>query len=388
MSLKQIERYVRKARDRVIKGKPAFPDISHLLHHARDLAFQAAPKGVKHLVSVGCAGKWYFDWIEKSYGQLEQHTGVEFYSPKPNDLPANSRWIANTAGHMPEIESQSADGVFSGQNLEHLWPEDVCGFFLESHRILKTGGLLIVDSPNRLLTQQYDWSHPEHTVELTPDEAINLATISGFDVTNVKGLWLCESPNKQKLLPFAEMNRFGVWNLSRRISEAEHHPNHSFLWWIEARRSKRPPDEAQLRSEMRKIWDHAWPERCRRTISIVGKLNKDKDSFESNGKPGVLMYGPYLPLRKGSYSAEFELTLLAGCKPSSITCEVIAGDGSQVLVTHSVPTDQLQIGCANRIPIHFEVGQTTFGVQFRVCLPPDMMVRSKRDVQLRTQGNW
>ena len=134
--------------------------------------------------------------------------------------------------------------------------------------------------------------------------------------------------------------------------------------------------------------DHAWPERCRRTISIVGKLNKDKDSFESNGKPGVLMYGPYLPLRKGSYSAEFELMLLAGCQSSSITCEVIAGDGSQMLATHSIPTDHLQIGCLHRIPIHFGVGQTTFGVQFRVCLPPDALVRSKRDVRLRTQGNW
>jgi len=388
MSLKQIERYVRKARDRVIKGKPLFPDISHLLHHLRGQAFEAAPKGIEHLVSVGCAGKWYFDWIASSYGDVAKHTGVEFYSLKPSDLPTNARWIANTAGHMPEIASSSADGVFSGENLEHLWPEDVCGFYLESHRILKPNGLLIIDSPNRLITSQYDWSHPEHTVELTPDEAVHLTTLSGFDVTSVKGLWLCESPKTRKLLPFSEMRRFGSWTARRRMQAAENHPNQSFLWWIEARRSTRTPDESALRTEMSKIWDHAWPERCRRTITIVGKRNYLLDCFESTGKPGALMYGPFLPLRKGRYSVEFQLELLTQYQPENVICEVIAGDGTTVLATQTISTNLLRPETKHSLPMSFDVNQTTFGVQFRVCIPSNVILRAYRDVKLKNTSTW
>ena len=49
---------------------------------------------------------------------------------------------------MPEIESDFANGIFSGQNLEHLLPEDLCGFFLASFRILKKSGLLIIEGPD------------------------------------------------------------------------------------------------------------------------------------------------------------------------------------------------------------------------------------------------
>lgn len=388
--LKRIDRFVRKTRDRIFLGTPPFPDINHLLHHVRGEAFKAAPKGAQHLVSVGCAGTWYFNWINDTYGHVAKHTGVEFYSPKPADLPTNAEWIANTAGHMPQIQSDSADGVFSGQNLEHLWPEDVCGFYLESHRILKEGGLLIVDSPNRLVTTKYNWSHPEHTVELTPDEAVELTTLAGFDVTTVKGLWLCESPDGNKLYPFSEMKHYGSDSFHRRISQSQNHPDQSFLWWVEARRARRTPDESSLRSKMTEIWDHAWPERCRRTLTIVGKLDETSGTFESRGEPGVLMYGPYLPLRKGTYSATFRIKLAKPAVNSTdtIRIDIVGRDGSLELAMQEVRLVEMSCHEWHEFPITFAVQDTTFGTRFRVIVPAGSVVEANRDILLTTEASW
>jgi len=72
---------------------------------------------------------------------------------------------------MSGVRDRTCDLVFLGQNLEHLWPEEVAGFLAEAARVTKLGGHLVVDSPNRLLPKPLNWSHPEHTVELATDEA-------------------------------------------------------------------------------------------------------------------------------------------------------------------------------------------------------------------------
>lgn len=388
--LKRIESFVRKTRDRILHGTPPFPDINHLLHHLRGEAFKAAPKGVEHLVSVGCAGTWYFNWINETYGPVAKHTGVEFYSPKPSDLPDNVEWIANTAGHMPEIKSDSADGIFSGQNLEHLWPEDVCGFYLESHRILKQGGLLVVDSPNRLVTTKYNWSHPEHTVELTPDEAVELTTLAGFDVTTVKGLWLCESPASDKLYPFSEMKHYGRDSFHQRMSQSKDNPDKSFLWWVEARRARRAPNESELRLRMQQIWDKAWPERCQRTLTLAGKLVESTKSFRSDGNAGVLMYGPYLPLRKGSYTATFKLKLTkpSGNPSDLVYVDIIGRDGSVEVAKREMRIEHLSCDKWLEVPISFPIPETTFGMQFRVIVPEGSYVESSRDISLTSDFAW
>lgn len=197
------------------------PDINHVLHHFRGEALRRLPKGARHFVSVGCSGTWYFHWIAETYGHVELHTGVEFYSPQPSDLPHYTRWIANTAGDMHDIPDASADLLFSGQNIEHLWVEEIVGFLSESQRVLKEDGLLVVDSPNRLITAKLGWSHPEHTIEFTPDEMQELLTLAGFDLERQHGIWLCADPHSGSALPFEEMSTEGIWPLARR----------ALRWW-------------------------------------------------------------------------------------------------------------------------------------------------------------
>lgn len=175
-----------------------YPDLSHLLHHLRGNRLARLPRGITRLVSVGCAGSWYFNWFEEKYGPVEEHIGVEYYLPKPNDLPDGVVWITNTAGHMPDVPACSADAIFSGQNIEHLWPEDIVGFFSESYRILENNGLLIIDSPNRSITERLNWSQPEHIIELTVYEIRQLCKYAGFDIKRFFGIWLCEHPSTGK----------------------------------------------------------------------------------------------------------------------------------------------------------------------------------------------
>ena len=51
-----------------------------------------------------------------------------------------------------------------------------------------------MDSPNQLITKELGWSHPEDTIEFTPQETVQLATLSGFDITVMKGIWLSRDP--------------------------------------------------------------------------------------------------------------------------------------------------------------------------------------------------
>ncbi|MDA8049333.1 MAG: methyltransferase domain-containing protein [Rhodospirillales bacterium] len=159
---------------------PAAPpalDLNLMLHTARGARLGAMPPGAERMLSAGCSGLWYFEWNEKRYGRVAEHIGIEYYSAKPDGLPANVTWIANSVANMTDIADRSCDLVFSGQNIERLWPDEIAGFLLESARVLRPCGHLVIDSPSRTLTAALNWSHPEHTIELNLQEIARRAVI-------------------------------------------------------------------------------------------------------------------------------------------------------------------------------------------------------------------
>lgn len=97
-----------------------FTDISELLHHERGERLASMPRTGGTLLSAGCAGLWYFDWVKEMYGAVDRHIGIEFYSPRPEVLPKNVEWIENTVGDMKDVADRSVDTLFSGENLEHI----------------------------------------------------------------------------------------------------------------------------------------------------------------------------------------------------------------------------------------------------------------------------
>jgi len=386
---------IRKALAAVGAPDTATPDINHLLHHLRGQALRRLPKGAQHFVSVGCAGTWYFHWIEASYGRVARHTGVEFYSPQPSDLPDNARWIANTASDMRDIPDASADLLFSGQNLEHLWVEEIVGFLLESHRVLKDGGLLVVDSPNRLVTAKLGWSHPEHTIELTPEEMRELLMLAGFELEHQHGIWLSADPASGTVLPFEEMRTDGPWPLAKRASTAYQELDASFIWWMQARKSNRTPQAAALRRRVADIFVLAWPERINRLKTLIGHETEHQGRLwlDSGGRDGVLAFGPYMPLPAGSYAVSFSLRFTAGpVKPGFAgVCDIVAGDDCRLLARRELRMADAPLGQEYQVRLEFQLQDSmTFGVQFRVIATAGIRLVAEKAVKLEQgpPGGW
>jgi SAM-dependent methyltransferase len=234
-----------------------------LLHELRTLELERVPKGAQRVLSVGANGRWYFDWFEHSYGPVVRHVGVEAYEPMPGDLPPYVEWIVNTADKMSGVEDSSVDLVFAGQTTEHLWADELAGFLLESHRVLAEGGQLILDSPNRLVTEHLHWSHGGHTVELSAAEITELLTLAGFEVEAVRGLWLCAQDGGVLQL---EERLIDAALTTRRIALGADRPDQCFVWWINARRKSVDVDATQLEQRTRQLFAEHWPLRVNRGI--------------------------------------------------------------------------------------------------------------------------
>lgn len=237
-------------------------DFNHLLHELRTVELGRMVRADRVLLSVGCSDRSYFDWIERAHGPVAEHWGVELYRPQPSELPENVRWIVASASHMPSIADGSVDVVFSGQNFEHLSTDDLVGFLIETHRVLRPGGHLVIDSPNRLATSALHWRHPEHVVETSPSEAGALLDLAGFDVDSCRGQWLCidEDSSVLPLMPAPE----DAAEFLRRAVLATTAPERSFCWWIEASRSERTVDVDALRAHAEALIGRLWPERVTR----------------------------------------------------------------------------------------------------------------------------
>jgi len=342
-----------------------FPDISNVLHDSRSAFLRAMPRVSGTIMSAGCAGTWYFNWVASRTKHTGRHIGIEFYSPKPDDLPKNVDWIVNTVGNMEGVKDQECDLVFSGENLEHLWPEDVIGFFLESWRVLKPGAVLVVDSPNRLVTEPLIWSHPEHTIEFTPEEARRLAELSGFEVTAMKGIWIARDPDTGRVLPLSPNDSPEEWPVIERVAAAPNNPNDSLIWWMEARRTG-TPKPAELKSFVDKVFSTAWLERSGRFQTIIGTRAPGNTSVScAAGVAGVLVYGPYMPLKAGHHSATFSIKADAVSEKTGIIvrCDVLGNKG-QVIAVQELTAGEL--GRQNgEVRLEFDLPELEFGIQAR-----------------------
>jgi predicted SAM-dependent methyltransferase len=189
-------------------------DFNVFLHELRSRELERLPGGARTVLHGGCAGTWYFDWFAERYPTpVERHIGVEAFSERPAEL-GEVEWLQRSLGDLAPVGDGEVDLVFAGQVIEHLWPEDVSGFLLESHRVLRPGGTIAVDSPNRRITTAIGWEHPEHTVEFRPDEILELFELAGFDQMQVRGVYLCFDRDRNRF--FTLEGGRGTWSAERR----------------------------------------------------------------------------------------------------------------------------------------------------------------------------
>jgi SAM-dependent methyltransferase len=205
-------------------------DFDKLIHHLRGRELSKLNSEISGTAChIGCAGKWYFEWISEHITGIEQNIGIEYYLPEPSDLPLNVKWLKETAGFFPSVENDSVDWVFSGQNIEHLWIEDFMGFFLESNRVLKQGGRISIDTPNQTITQAIGWNHSQHFAEFTVEDIEELLLLAGFRIDEAIGLF---PANLSKIAPNELLNLKKHSQKWSYFDKAKRNPSQSFIFWI------------------------------------------------------------------------------------------------------------------------------------------------------------
>ncbi len=358
------------------------PDFNHYLHFLRTAELVRLPRAERCLLSAGPSSAEYFEWIESNSGAVPLHIGVEAYRPEPPGLPANVRWVCNTVGDLSDIETSSCDVMYSGQNFEHLWPAEVVGSLLEARRVLGPGGYLVMDSPNRIIAHAYNWSQPEHTVEFSPDEAVHLLELAGFDVVEVRGVHLCRDPRNLELLPFDPLADDPPRFLER-VQLAADFPDLSFVWWITSRRSEREAQPLELAAEAHRLFEVNWPERLRR-VSVPPAVHlNDDDIFEVPAEfVGYARFGPYCPLPPGNHSAQFDVRV----SDSTVELEfdVSAENGSIVLASTRVKVPPSLEWQSFTLSVHCD--RTYFAVECRVRSWSGGAFEMRVGAQLALQG--
>lgn len=85
------------------------------------------------------------------------------------------------------------DLIYSGQSIEHVAPAEADVVLKEAYRVLRSGGVLALDTPNARVCrlQQDRFVDPDHQVEYTPAELRAKLLAAGFTLREEKGLNYC-----------------------------------------------------------------------------------------------------------------------------------------------------------------------------------------------------
>jgi len=246
----------------------------------------------------------------------------------------------------------------------------------------------VIDSPNRDVTGPLGWSHPEHTIEFTPAEAAELVTLAGFDVTSVRGVWLCREPGTGE--PLNLWDSPDAPELTRRTLLATDHPEDSFVWWLEATNTAREPDIEGLRRRHAEIFALAWPERQQRLKHVVGEQHQiDGDPVVSVpvGSAGAAMHGPDMPFAPGHYTATVWLRRRGTGEIDGelATADVYTADGT-VHVSRTLTSADLPPDVWTAIPLEFDVAEIAWGGQFRVVSTGVAAIDVRLHVELSEVG--
>lgn len=292
---------------------------------------------------------------------------------------------------MPDVETGVADILISGQNIEHLWQEEVAGFLAEAHRVLRPGGRLIIDSPNREITSIYGGAHPEHMVELTVDEAIALMTAAGFDLTRVTGILLCRDARSGEIMTIDSLSEVSPPSVVFRAVAGTDDPHNAYLWWVEAVRADRAPDDDAVARIIAKYWAVGWPERMGRLVTGIGKagalpgggLSWDADE----GTSGPLCFGPYAPLKAGRYRTTLNVMRTSAAKDDEIVghVDVIFDDGSVTETRVELTGRKLPLNKWTPVSVDITLDAMRFGFQNRLFSYGVAGLRAERRLVFETR---
>jgi SAM-dependent methyltransferase len=111
---------------------------------------------------------------------------------------------------LSRIPTESVDLVWSGQSIEHLSEEDGDLMLQEASRILKPGGSLYLDTPNRIITRIHTatvgggFIHPEHKLEYYPVQLRLKLRRAGFRIEREHGVCQMRSTYATKAFDYRD----------------------------------------------------------------------------------------------------------------------------------------------------------------------------------------
>lgn len=102
---------------------------------------------------------------------------------------------------LSQFADASFDGVYCGQSIEHVTPEDCDLTLKEVSRVLAPGGWFALDTPNGPVCrlEKEELINPDHKVEYSHDELLSKLKAAGFDVVDIKGLNYIGRPAKERV---------------------------------------------------------------------------------------------------------------------------------------------------------------------------------------------
>ncbi|HWH12704.1 MAG TPA: methyltransferase domain-containing protein [Solirubrobacteraceae bacterium] len=365
-------------------------DFSEFLHALRSEELRRLPRDARTIVSGGCAAEWYFSWFNDNFGgRPERHYGVELFADAPPDLPEEVTWLRQSLGTMSGIADREADLVFAGEVIEHLWPDDIAGFLTEAWRVLKPGGVMALDSPNRIVCQAQRWTHPEHTLEFSAEEITRLLKLAGFDDVTLRGIWLCHDRDRHQALRFDDLDGEAI-KREDRIRLAEARPEDAFVWWAEAVRGVRAPDIDRLRDDLAAMYAAYRPERLARLLPASRRSRWEpalgRVVSGDLGSTGVLFHGPYVPVPPGVWEACFRLALIGRHPPDpdAVVAELdVAIAGTRIAWRALTARDLFPCGSMREVCLPFDCAETRMGVEFRLIATGGAALDAPLDVTVR-----
>ena len=108
------------------------------------------------------------------------------------------RYRYHSMADLSGIDDASFDLVYSGQTFEHVVPDDGRRVLDEARRVLRPGGFLCLDTPNRAVTSLQlrgsgsDFIDPDHEIEYTDAQMRALFAEHGFELRRAHGLGLMQ----------------------------------------------------------------------------------------------------------------------------------------------------------------------------------------------------
>ncbi len=225
-------------------------------------------------------------------------------------------------------------------------------------------------------------------MEFAVDEIVELLRLAGFEDIQVRGVLLAYDTERHRYLALDELAAD-----SGRVERAEgaaSRPEDSFVWWAEARRGKRAPDEAVLRRRASELFVRFRMHRLSHALSCAGDVDVAPHTGRVirsvRGHSGVVLFGPYIPVPRGEWTASFDVAAADASQQSPgarvATLEVTHGDVR--IAAREITAGELEGDRHwSHHDVSFTLDDTTMGVEFRVVSegPVDLLARASVDLQ-------